>query len=142
MPRIRVLFVCVHNSARSQMAETFMNADTENRFHAESAGFEPTEINPLVMEVMKEIGFDLSGKETNSVFSFFKQGRLYGYVITVCEESSEGKCPIFPGVRKRLNWPFPDPAELRGTPEAKLEGARRIRDSIRARVKAFAEEIT
>lgn len=141
MPPIRVLFVCVHNSARSQMAEAFLNADAGDRFYAESAGFEPTEINPLVLEVMKEIGFDLSTRRTQSAFDFFKEGRLYDYVITVCEESSESKCPIFPGVRKRLNWPFPDPAQLTGTHEEKLREVRLIRDSIRARIRAFAEEI-
>lgn len=141
MNPIRVLFVCVHNSARSQIAEAFLNADAGDRFCAESAGFEPTEINPFVLEVMKEIGFDLSAKKTQSAFDFFKEGRLYDYVITVCEESSESKCPIFPGVRKRLSWPFPDPAKLTGTLEEKLQETRAIRDSIRARITAFCEEI-
>jgi arsenate reductase (thioredoxin) len=86
--KIRVLFVCTHNSARSQTAETFLNNLGQGRFEAESAGLEPRDIHPLVVEVMKEIGFDLSNKKPNSVLDFFKQGRLYHHVIFVCDKSS------------------------------------------------------
>src|SRR4030042_2112208 len=96
--KIRVLFVCTHNSARSQMAETFLNALGGGRFEAESAGLEPRDINPLVIEVMKEVGFDLSNKRPNSVLDFFKQGRLYHHVIFVCDKRTEEQCPIFPGL--------------------------------------------
>jgi arsenate reductase len=132
MERKKVLFVCVHNSGRSQMAEVFLNHLAEDRFLAESAGLEPTFINPLVTEVMKEIGFDLSLKKTTSVFELFRQGRLYDYVITVCDDSSEKKCPVFPGIAKRLHWPFDDPESITGNYEQKMESMRRIRDNIRA----------
>lgn len=137
MKKNRVLFICVHNSARSQMGETFLNALGGERFQAESAGLEPRDINPLVVKVMKEEGYDLSENETNSVFEFYKEGRLYDYVITVCDESTEDKCPIFPGIITRLHWPFPDPAKLEGSHEEKLEGTRKIRDAIKSRVEEW-----
>jgi len=138
---IRVLFVCTHNSARSQMAETFLNALGGGRFEAESAGLEPADINPLIVEVMKEIGFDLSDKKPNSVLDFYKQGRLYQHVIFVCDKETEEKCPIFPGLGKRHSWPFQDPAKLEGTHEVKLEQTRKIRDEIKARVERWIKEV-
>lgn len=140
METVRVLFVCVHNSGRSQMAEVLLNALAGDRYEAESAGLEPKEIHPLVMEVMKEEGFDLSGKQAKSVFEFFKEGRLYDYVITVCDDATEAKCPVFPGVRQRLHWPFPDPEGLKGGREQRLEEVRKIRDEIRARIVQMIEE--
>lgn len=134
MEKIRVLFVCTHNSARSQMAETFLNALAGDRFLAESAGLEPRDINPLVIKVMKELGFDLSEKRANSVFDYYKEGRLYEFVITVCDKTADEKCPIFPGVRKRFNWPFPDPSKLKGSNEEKLKEVRKIRDEIKLRI--------
>ena len=95
MDKIKVLFVCVHNSARSQMAEAFLNDLGKGKFFAESAGFEPAPLNPLVVESMKEIGYDISNNKTKSVFDFFKQGKFYAYVITVCDESNSKRCPIF-----------------------------------------------
>jgi len=139
--KIRVLFVCTHNSARSQMAETFLNALGHGRFETESAGLEPRDINPLVVEVMKEIGFDLSHKKPNSVLEFFKQGRLYHHVIFVCDKSTEEQCPIFPGLGKRHSWPFQDPAKVEGTHEEKLEQTRRIRDEIKGRIERWIKEV-
>lgn len=135
----KVLFICVHNSARSQMAEAYLNAFGGGEFVAESAGFEPTEINPLVVEVMKEEGIDLSGKQTQSAFDLYREGRMFSYVITVCEESVEKQCPIYPGMTHRLHLPFPDPAEVRGTHEEKLAQVRVIRDRIKAVVYEFLE---
>jgi arsenate reductase (thioredoxin) len=98
----------------------------------EGAGFEPADsVNALVIEVMKEEGIDLSDKRPRSLFELFKGGRLYDYVITVCDDS-ESKCPIFPGIAKRLHRPFPDPSKVEGTPDEKLRKVREIRDSIRA----------
>lgn len=94
MEKIRVLFVCVHNSGRSQIAETFLNSVAGDRFEAESAGLEPIALNPLVIEVMKEAGCDLSKNRADSVFAFFKEGRLYDYVITVCDKTTEERCPL------------------------------------------------
>jgi arsenate reductase len=134
MKKTRVLFICVHNSARSQMAETFLNDLAGDRVHVESAGLDPSKLNPLVVDVMKEKGFDLSKNRANSVFDFYREGRLYDYVITVCDESAEERCPIFPGILTRLHWPFPDPAKLEGTYEERLDGTRKIRDAIKSRI--------
>jgi arsenate reductase len=137
MAKIRVLFVCTHNSARSVMAETFMNDLGGDRFHAESAGLEPRETNPLVIRVMKEEGYDLSGRKGNSIFEYFKEGRLYDYVVYVCASEDEDRCPVFPGVRRSLHWPFPDPSRLEGREEEKLSETRRIRDQIRSRIEEW-----
>lgn len=134
---IKVLFLCVHNSARSQMAEAFMNHFGGDKFIAESAGFEPGTLNPIIIEVMKESGLDISGKHTKGVWDLYKQGRTYHYVITVCDASAEQLCPIFPGITKRLSWPFPDPAAFTGTYEDKLEKAREVRDGIKNKIEDF-----
>jgi arsenate reductase len=140
MEERRVLFVCTHNSGRSQMAEAFLKELGRGRFQAESAGLEPQEVNPLVIDVMKEEGFDLSKNKADSIFDFFKEGRLYDDVIYVCNKDTENKCPVFPGIRRSQNWPFPDPAALTGTEEAKREKARQIRDQIKARVESWIKE--
>src|ERR1700740_2897250 len=98
----KVLFVCIHNSARSQMAEAFLSKYGSEFFEAESAGLEPGELNPNVIEVMKETGIDISKKETKSVFDLFSKGKMYNVVITVCDEASAERCPIFPGFVKRI----------------------------------------
>jgi len=134
MEKKKVLFVCVHNSARSQMAEAFLNLLAGDRFEAESAGLEPAALNPLVVEVMKEIGIDISGNRTKGVFEFIKAGKLFNYVITVCDETSGNRCPIFPGYTKRLHWNFPDPSALEGNHEEKLKQTRVIRDEIKERI--------
>jgi len=138
--KFRVLFICVHNSGRSQMAEAFLNALAGDRFHAESAGFRPTHIHPLVVEAMQEKGIDISKNETRSVFKVYQDGRLYDFVITVCEESSENECPLFPGVTTRLNWPFDNPEAFEGTHEERLIQVKRVRDEIRARVEAWIND--
>jgi arsenate reductase len=141
MQKQNVLFICVHNSARSQMAEAFVNKICGDRFVAESAGLEPGTINPVVVEVMREIGIDLSQKKTRTVFDVWKSGKLFQYVIAVCAESEEKGCPIFPGVTRRLSWPFPDPSRVTATEAERLEKVRAIRDSIRAKVEEWCEEI-
>jgi arsenate reductase (thioredoxin) len=137
MEKKKVLFVCVHNSARSQMAEAWLNQLCGDRFVAESAGLEPGILNPLVITAMKEVGLDLSGKETRSVFDVFRSGKIFSYVITVCDESAAEQCPIFPGMAKRLHWSFIDPSTLLGTEHEKLITAREIRDAIRKAVEDF-----
>jgi len=136
----KVLFVCIHNSARSQMAEAFLNEFAGEALMAESAGFEPGELNPNAVQVMKEAGIDMSSKKTQGVFDLFKQGRLFHAVITVCDAASAEGCPIFPGVVKRLGWSFRDPASFTGTQEEILEQTRAVRDEIKATVLAFIEE--
>src|SRR5207237_10899114 len=98
----RVLFICVHNCARSQIAEAFLNQICGDQFEAHSAGLEPGKLNPVVVEAMQEIGIDISGKGTQAVFDVFKSGKMFTYVITVCDETSAERCPIFPGMTKRL----------------------------------------
>ena len=137
MGKLRVLFVCVHNSARSQMAEAFMNDLAGDIFEAESAGMEPGVINPVVVEVMKEIGYDLSNNQTNGVYDFFKQGKSYHYVISVCDEANAQRCPTFPGLTRRISWSFEDPASFTGSDEEKKEQTRLVRDKIKTEVKDF-----
>jgi arsenate reductase len=139
MEKTKVLFVCVHNAARSQMAEAFMNHLCGDSYEAESAGLEPTEVNPLVIEAMKEAGIDISGNMSKSVFNFFKEGRLYGFVITVCDETNAERCPIFPGITAKLHWSFEDPAAFTGSSEERLAKIRTLRDSIKARVLEFCQ---
>ena len=139
--KIRVLFICIHNSGRSQMAETFLKIIGGERFEAESAGLEPRPINPYVIKVMEEIGYDLSGNTSDRVMQFFQEGRLYDYVITVCNESIENQCPIFPGIARRLSWPFPDPQKATGTEDKKLENIRSIRDQIREHIKSWIKSL-
>jgi arsenate reductase len=119
------------------MAEAFIRELGGDRFEVESAGLEPTRINPMVVEVMGEIGHDLRQKKTQSVFDLFKKGRLFDHVITVCDAASDRRCPVFPGVTQRLHWPFPDPEELTGSDEEKRDGLRKIRDRIRDRIDAW-----
>lgn len=137
----RVLFVCVHNSARSQMAEAFLNTLCAARLRAESAGFEPGPLNPLAVEAMREIGIDISGAATKSVFSLFREGRLYHYVITVCDEAGAETCPIFPGIVTRLHWSFADPSSFEGTWDERLARTRVVRDEIRGAVQRWCDEI-
>jgi arsenate reductase len=137
MRKTRVLFVCIHNSARSQMAEVFLNALGGNLFEAESAGFEPGNLNPTVIEVMKEIGYDISGNKTKEVFELYRQGRMYTHVVTVCDEGNAEKCPVFPGMMNRLHWAFPDPSGFAGSLEEKREMTRKVRDQIKEKIEAF-----
>ena len=129
-----VLFVCVHNSARSQMAEAFLNARCPDDFVAESAGLEPGELNPLAVAAMSEVGIDISNKQTKSVLDKVKADKVYSFVITVCDETTAQKCPVFPGLARRLHWSFPDPSSLSGTWDQRLARTRHIRDEIRARI--------
>ncbi|HKK02096.1 MAG TPA: arsenate reductase ArsC [Desulfuromonadales bacterium] len=138
MDKERVLFICNHNSARSQMAEAWLKLLAGERFVAESAGFDPRPINPLVIEVMRETGVDLSGKKSQSVFDVYRRGQAFQYVISVCSRNAEMNCPIFPGAHKnRFRVVFPDPSELAGSSEERLAGVRRIRDEIKAAVEQF-----
>ncbi len=139
---MRVLFICVHNSARSQMAEAYLRQMIGEGLIVDSAGLDPTVINPLVVAVMAEEGIDLAGKTTRKVFDLFKEGKLYDYVVTVCEESLEGQCPVFPGVTHRLHLPFPDPAAVIGTEEERLAAVRQIRDAIKERMAELARELS
>ncbi len=138
MNKLKVLFVCVHNSGRSQMAEALLRHLGGGHFEAESAGFEPGELNPIVIEALKEIGIDISQAKTKSVFDLYKQGRMYQYVVTVCDESSSERCPLFSGlIGQRMHWSFQDPASFKGPHEDRLAKTRVVRDQIKAKVAEF-----
>jgi len=137
----RVLFVCIHNSARSQMAEAFLRQTCGDALEPHSAGLEPGKLNPAAVEAMQEAGIDISGNKTKAVFDCVKSGLSFAYVITVCDEASAERCPIFPGVTKRLHWSFPDPSAIQGTDDDKLARTRQIRDMIRAKVESWCEEV-
>jgi arsenate reductase (thioredoxin) len=136
----KVLFICVHNSARSQMAAALLNKRCGNFFEAHSAGLEPGRLNPLAVEVLREVGSDISRSKTRAVFDVFKSGELFAYVITVCDESEAKGCPIFPGVTTRLHWSFPDPSKFSGSAEEKLNQTRRVRDNIDNQIQRFCAE--
>ena len=134
----KVLFLCVHNSARSQMAEAFLKKYAGDRFEVESAGLEPGSLNPFVVRAMSEVGIDISHNSTKSVFELFKAGRVFQYVVTVCSKEAAEKCPIFPGLSEKLHWPFSDPSTFTGSDEEIMAGVRKVRDQIEAAVKDFA----
>lgn len=136
----KALFICVHNSARSQMAAALLNKRCGDSFEAESAGLEPGTLNPMAVEVLDEIGIDISKSEARAVFDVFKSGQLFAYVITVCDESEAAGCPIFPGVTTRLHWSFPDPSRFAGSLEEKLEQTRQVRDQIEKQIRRFCAE--
>jgi arsenate reductase (thioredoxin) len=140
MPKQKVLFICVHNSARSQMAAALLNDTCGEFFEAQSAGFEPGTINPLVVEVLQELGIDISKNTTQRVLDAWTSGRIFQFVVTVCSEAEAEGCPIFPAVTTRLHWPFDDPSKFTGTHEERLERTRRVRDEMRARINSFCEE--
>jgi arsenate reductase (thioredoxin) len=136
----KVLFICVHNSARSQIAAALLNKRCGDFFEADSAGLEPGKLNPLAVEVLREIGIDISKNKTQAVFDVFKSGQLFAYVITVCDESEAAGCPIFPGVTTRLHWSFPDPSKFTGSHEEKMEQTRQVREKIDNQVRRFCAE--
>lgn len=137
---IKVLFVCIHNSARSQIAEELLTKYGGDKFSVESAGLEPGILNPLAVAVLKEEGIDITGKQTQSVFDFFKEGKLFNYVVTVCDEGNSQKCPIFPGQTSRIHWSFKDPSGFTGTYEENLAQTRVVKEEIKEAVLAFIEK--
>ncbi|MFC1898308.1 arsenate reductase ArsC [Candidatus Cloacimonadota bacterium] len=139
--KIKVLFVCIHNSARSQMAEALLQFHGRDQFQVESAGLEPGNLNPLAISAMHEMGIDISDNETSSVFDFRNEDRAYDYVITVCDESQSERCPIFPGNSKKLHWSFEDPSSLEGEQSEKLQKTIKIRNQIEAKIKEFVTNI-
>jgi arsenate reductase (thioredoxin) len=141
MTKDPVLFVCIHNSARSQMAEAWLNHLYGDRFAAESAGLEPGILNPYAVRVMAEAGIDISQAKTKSVFDIYKSGKLFRYVVTVCDTEAAERCPIFPGVAQRLHWSFSDPSRAKGSDEEKMAQVRAVRDEIRTKMEEWADSI-
>jgi arsenate reductase (thioredoxin) len=141
MHKEKVLFVCIHNSARSQMAEAWLNHLYGKLFEAHSARLEAGKLNPFAVAAMKEAGIDISHKKTQTVFNLFSKGELFHYVITVCDEANAEQCPVFPGPAKRLHWSFTDPSQLTGTEEERLAKVRVIRDDIKAAIESWYAEL-
>lgn len=131
MNKTRVLFLCTHNSARSQMAEGFLRSMAGDRFEAQSAGTEKTSVNPLAIRVMAERGIDLGG-HASKLYDGLMQER-WDYLVTVCDDANE-RCPFVPGSVKRLHWSFEDPSRATGTEEERLRVFLRIRDQIQQRL--------
>lgn len=138
--KLKVLFVCVHNSARSQMAEAWVNHLCTDFAIASSAGLEPGTLNPVVVEVMREAGIEISHHQTKSVFDLFKAGHKYNRVITVCDAEAAERCPVFPGYTTRLSWSFTDPSQFTGSWEEKLAETRKIRDDIRKQIEIWCQQ--
>ncbi len=138
MNKIRVLFLCTTNSARSQMAEAFLRSYAGDKYEAYSAGVEPKEIHPLTRKVMDEIGIDISGQYSKALKDYM--GKIhFGYLITVCSEA-DAKCPTtFPGMGQRVRWELEDPAQFVGTEEEELKKFREIRDEIRKKVEEWVD---
>jgi arsenate reductase (thioredoxin) len=139
-PKNRVLFLCIHNSARSQMAAAYLKRVAGDRFEVESAGIEPGKLNPFAVAAMREAGIDIGQNGTQSVFELFESGRRFQYVISVCDAASAERCPIFPGVATRMNWSFADPATFTGTDEERLQKTIAVRDQIREKVQQWVGE--
>ena len=136
---VHVLFVCVHNSARSQMAEAFLNCIPG--FSAASAGIEPGMLNQTVVRAMLERGIDISGNRVKSVPDLLATGRRFDHVVTVCDGASAERCPVVPGIRARHHMGFPDPSTLPGSPDEQMAAIRRIRDGIERGVQALATDL-
>jgi arsenate reductase len=132
--KARVLFVCTHNSARSQMAEGLLRHMAGDRFEALSAGTEVANVRPEAIQVMREIGIDISGQESKSVERFV--GEPFSWVITVCDQAREA-CPFFTGADDTAHWGFDDPSEAQGSEQERLAVFRRVRDEIRDRLRMF-----
>jgi arsenate reductase (thioredoxin) len=131
-----VLILCTGNSARSQMAEGLLRQQGGNQFEVFSAGTEPSRVNPLAIEAMREIGIDISDHRSKSVDEFI--GQEFDYVITVCDKAKES-CPMFPGKAQRVHWSIDDPAAAEGDEAIRLAVFRRLRDEIRERLRSFLQ---
>ncbi len=121
------------------MAEAFLKKHAGQIFEVESAGIEPGKLNPIVVDAMREIGVDISRNLTKDVNQFLKQGKTFDYVVTVCDEASGERCPIFPGVSTRLHWSFDDPSSFKGSYEERLSKTRTIRDAIQSKILGFVK---
>lgn len=134
----RVLFLCTHNSARSQMTEGFLRHLAGNRFAVASAGTEARGVNPLAVRAMAEVGIDISAHRSKTLDEFLDEP--WDYVVTVCDSANEA-CPLFPRATARLHWSFDDPSRARGSDEARLAVFRRVRDEIEARLAMWLQHL-
>jgi len=122
------------------MAEAYLKKFGGDKYQVESAGLEPSKLNGLVVEVMKEDGIDISNNPTNDVFEFHQQGKTYDTVITVCDQANAERCPVFPSMSKKIAWSFEDPSSFVGSHEEKLAKTRQVRDAIKQTVKEFVTQ--
>jgi arsenate reductase len=136
----KVLFVCIHNSARSQMAEAFLNVYGKGQFMAESAGIESGTLNPLVVKAMQGAGIDISGNKAKRASDLLQQGKEYDAVITVCDAANADRCPVFPGKVKKIAWWFDDPSTFTGTEEEKIEKIKVVMEQVKEKVQQFIKE--
>lgn len=137
MEKKKVMFICIHNSGRSQMGEAYLRNLAGERFEVASAGLEAGNLNPLVVKAMEEIGISMTGHFAKKAQDFVDRGDHFDYVITVCDETNAERCPMFPGKHERIHWSFPDPSAIAGSEAEKLAGIRPIRDAIGEKVKSF-----
>ena len=137
----KVLFICNHNSARSQMAEALLKKSCGEFFDVASAGMKPGTLNPIAVQVMAEIGIDISQNRTKDLFPFLRERPGYNYVISVCDKESGQHCPTFPAEVRQLEWSFPDPSKFSGSEEEKLARTRAVRNAIAARIEAWCDDI-
>lgn len=133
---IRVLFLCTHNSARSQMAEGLLRHIGKDRFEVYSAGTEATEVRPLAIKAMADMGIDISGQHSKVLDEY--AGQQFDYVITVCDRANES-CPIFPGDPERIHWSFPDPSAATGSEDEQLRVYTRVRNEILGRLRLWMQ---
>ena len=138
MLKTKVLFLCTHNSARSQMAEGLLRALAGDRYDVYSAGLEATEVQPLAIAAMRERGIDISGQTSKNLHEYLGKEH-FGVLVTVCSQAEE-QCPIFPGVATREHWPFANPASAPGSDEERLAKFREVRDAIETRLAEWARQ--
>ncbi len=138
----KVLFICVHNSGRSVMAEAYANTFGKGRVQAESAGLDPRPVLPDIVDVMREEGIDVSGHRPRSMFDLYRQGKMYDLVVTVCDDMEESACPVFPGIARRDSWPFPDPSKVQAdSVEERKAKVRAIRDAVKTKVREWIDHL-
>lgn len=136
----KILFVCGDNSDRSQMAEAYLNKFAKDRFYAQSAGFAPAMLNEYAVTAMLEDNIDISGVNTKSVYELYQTRQRFDYVITLCSRENEADCPAFLGVKRRLHWDIPNPADFTGSGDQRLYRIRELRDEIKNHVMKFISE--
>ncbi|MCK9286122.1 MAG: arsenate reductase ArsC [Sphaerochaetaceae bacterium] len=140
MIKTKIMFICIHNSARSQMCEAFVRHYAGDRFEVHSSGIEAGKLNPLVVQAMIEIGISMKDQYAKPVQEYIDRSEHFDYVITVCDESNAERCPLFPGKHERIHWSFADPSAIPGTDEEKLIGIRVIREEIHQKVQQWLFE--
>jgi arsenate reductase len=134
--------MCSGNDARSPMAEAWLIHLYGDQFEAQSAGLEPKAVNPMAVQAMQEVSIDISCKLPRKVFDLVKDGELFSYVITIFDQAGNERLPFFPGLTRRLQWNFQDPASITGDEEEKLEKFRKLRDNLKTKIEAWVDQLT